>query len=579
MDSNISNDKSFLKMRNTIAISITFLFLSIIFLKAYKKSSQINPIKSNSFIDIKTNTSYNTKSKYNDININEKLIIGIDFGSINSGYSYLNGKDISKIINSRKTPTEIELSRESKQGIKYSYKASTSLMNYRQEELNKINFIKNFKHNVEYIYPNEKDIDKLNIIKQYFALMKKVILEEIEHNINQKVNEKNIKWIFSIPASWTIFQRQVIKNSTIESGMYNIEFIYESEAASLSMYYDKFIPNNLKQLKKNDKNIFMLLDAGGCTIDISLYEIIDNTGTMKEIFPTQSFFGGVQDISTKIIDILKKIIKKNKLEQMKNENPGNWLKMLRDIIKAIENTYSIDGKEIFEIRGNFEQKGENYIDYIIDEKDGKKYRINYEKPIIYFPSDLIGKIIEDNTNVIMHKIENYLKLFKVNSIMVTGGFSKNKIFRSKLEKDFNMINIEYLSSNDNVISKGSVIYSIHPFQIKSRKSTVTIGIQKNKDNDINFLVKKGEEIRNNSLVKYIKPNLQNQEYIDIYIYINDEENFTQFKKTDKVGKIVLKLNSSNMNIIIVKFNYNLIISFYAYYQNGEEIEGNLELEY
>ena len=579
MDSNISNDKSFLKMRNTIAISITFLFLSIIFLKAYKKSSQINPIKSNSFIDIKTNTSYNTKSKYNDININEKLIIGIDFGSINSGYSYLNGKDISKIINSRKTPTEIELSRESKQGIKYSYKASTSLMNYRQEELNKINFIKNFKHNVEYIYPNEKDIDKLNIIKQYFALMKKVILEEIEHNINQKVNEKNIKWIFSIPASWTIFQRQVIKNSTIESGMYNIEFIYESEAASLSMYYDKFIPNNLKQLKKNDKNIFMLLDAGGCTIDISLYEIIDNTGTMKEIFPTQSFFGGVQDISTKIIDILKKIIKKNKLEQIKNENPGNWLKMLRDIIKAIENTYSIDGKEIFEIRGNFEQKGENYIDYIIDEKDGKKYRINYEKPIIYFPSDLIGKIIEDNTNVIMHKIENYLKIFKVNSIMVTGGFSKNKIFRSKLEKDFNMINIEYLSSNDNVISKGSVIYSIHPFQIKSRKSTVTIGIQKNKDNDINFLVKKGEEIRNNSLVKYIKPNLQNQEYIDIYIYINDEENFTQFKKTDKVGKIVLKLNSSNMNIIIVKFNYNLIISFYAYYQNGEEIEGNLELEY
>lgn len=212
-------------------------------------------------------------------------------------------------------------------------------------------------------------------------------------------------------------------------------------------------------------------------------------------------------------------------------------------------------------------------------KKRKKYRINYDKPNIYFPSDLIGKLIEDNTNVIIHKIENYLKIFKVNSIMVTGGFSKNKIFLSKLEKDFNMINIEYLSSNDNVISKGSVIYSIHPFQIKSRKSTVTIGIQKNKYNDINFLVKKGEEIRNNSLVKYIKPNLQNQEYIDIYIYINDEENFTQFKKTDKVGKIVLKLNSSNMNIIIVKFNYNLIISFYAYYQNREEIEGNLELEY
>ena len=580
-----------------LIFSLIIILFSIILINIFKKSSQINSIEEeiiNSFIDIKDSPIDNSESKINSIN--EKYIIGIDFGSMNSGYSYVSLEDLSNIINIKKTSTEIELSRNDNKGMKYSSKASISLMNYRQEELNRINYIKNLKYyitnntnnnnlnNIGYIYPNinENDIDKLNTIKQYFILLKKDILEEINLNLKkkEKANDKNIKWIFAIPASWNQFQRQILKNITIESGMYNINFIYESEAVSLSLYYDKFISDKLKQ--RNKKNIFMIIDAGGYSIDISIYEFIDNKGTMKEIFPTHSYFLGILDISDKILKIFEKIFGKKNIEKIKNENPGEWIKTLRDIIKAIENTYNINGKEIFEIKGIFGQ-GKNYIDYIYDKKDYKKYRINYNKYEIYIPADLIGKIILDNINVIIYNIENLIKVFDINNIVITGGFSKNKIFQNEIEKNFNKINIEYLSSYDSAITKGAIMYGIQTQQIKSRKSTISIGIQKNeyngKLNNIDLLIKKGDEVKNVNLIKYIKPNIQNKDYIDIDIYINEEDYFEKFEEKDKSGKIVLKLNKNNKNIILVNINYNIIISFYAYYQNGEVVEGNLELEY
>ena len=579
-----------------LIFSLIIILFSIILINIFKKSSQINSIEEeiiNSFIDIKDSPIDNSESKINSIN--EKYIIGIDFGSMNSGYSYVSLEDLSNIINIKKTSTEIELSRNGNKGMKYSSKASISLMNYRQEELNRINYIKNLKYyitnntnnnnlnNIGYIYPNinENDIDKLNIIKQYFILLRKDILEEINLNLKkkEKANDKNIKWIFAIPASWNQFQRQILKNITIESGMYNINFIYESEAVSLSLYYDKFISDKLKQ--RNKKNIFMIIDAGGYSIDISIYEFIDNKGTMKEIFPTHSYFLGILDISDKILKIFEKIFGKKNIEKIKNENPGEWIKTLRDIIKAIENTYNINGKEIFEIKGIFGQ-GKNYIDYIYDKKDYKKYRINYNKYEIYIPADLIGKIILDNINVIIYNIENLIKVFDINNIVITGGFSKNKIFQNEIEKNFNKINIEYLSSYDSAITKGAIMYGIQTQQIKSRKSTISIGIQKNeyngKLNNIDLLIKKGDEVKNVNLIKYIKPNIQNKDYIDIDIYINEEDYFEKFEEKDKSGKIVLKLNKNNKNIILVNINYNIIISFYAYYQNGEVVEGNLELE-
>ena len=134
-------------------------------------------------------------------------------------------------------------------------------------------------------------------------------------------------------------------------------------------------------------------------------------------------------------------------------------------------------------------------------------------------------------------------------------------------------------SYNNVISKGSVIYGIHSQQIKTRISPVTIGIKNESSKNIEILVKKDDEIKNCLLTKIIRPNNQDQEYIKINIYISENNNPEKFEENDIKGIILLKLDKKNKGNIILNINYNIIISFFAVYENGDEINGNLELYY
>lgn len=579
-----------------ISIIIICIIIITLFFKWSKENEQIDIIENKikeedkyNFVDLKPSQLMN-----NDVIIkNEDVIVGIDFGIANSGYAYSYGGDMSKINNNKKISTEIELDRTTKKFKLFSSKASISLMNYRDEELKNIIFIKGFKYyfysdnyknkndNIFFIYPNECNIDKVNIITQFFIMLKNNILNEIKKNI--KFN--NIKWIFSIPSSWNQSEKQLIKNATLESGINNINYIYESEAEALSMYHDKYISNDIK----NKDNIFMIVDAGGYSIDITVYKIIDKQGSMEEIISTKSYNLGTFNILNQIIKILEEIFGKSNIDKVKKGNPGEWIKTLKDINNAIEDTYVIDGIEVFEINGNYGKK-DGYYDYIYDKKEGKKYRIKYSKYNIILPAGLIGKLIHENMNLIIQKIEQIMKYMKeenfyLNSIIVTGGFSKNKIFKKDFEENLkkNGIRVEYLSSYDNSITNGAVLYGMYPNQIIYRKSSVTIGIRKNDINNnndkIELLIKKGEIIKNYSIIKFIKPYNNDQEYIKINVYLSNEkfESFEKLEKNNLIGKIILKLDKKyNNKLIKLIINYNITINFNALYENGKVIDAYYE---
>ena len=95
--------------------------------------------------------------------------------------------------------------------------------------------------------------------------------------------------------------------------MYNLDIIYESEATSLAMLYDKSIPESIKQKNK----VFMLIDAGGYSIDITIYKIVDENGALRQITQTQSLNLGILDISCKILNILREIFGNNILNKIK----------------------------------------------------------------------------------------------------------------------------------------------------------------------------------------------------------------------------------------------------------------------
>ena len=595
-------NNNFFSIKNIINIMIIpFLiyFFYYIFIKD-DRSEELNTLekiiseeKKYYFYDVKPSELININNYNKDDNNrkNENLIVGIKFGNINSWYSYNFGKNISNIILKNQLSSELELNKYNKKGSKYSHKASVSLMNYKSDELEKIIFIRGFKtllyenyngteekaldndNIIFYQYNNDNNEDKLNIIKEYFQFLKNEIIAEIT-----KKNQKNfIKWVLAIPQNINQFEKQSIKNITADLEMYNLDLIYEFEAASLAMYYDKLIPESAKQ--KNQ--IFMLIDAGGYSIDITLYKIIDTNGGLKQLTQTQSLKLGILDISNKIINILKEIFGKDALNKIKKNEPGQWIKILNDIKKIIEYSNNINGIDIYKMDNYF---GKNAGNFTFKNKTIKVNNIN-----INFPLSLSGQIIFDNMNLINEKINDIIKYINqekkisIDNIIITGGLSRNRIFKEKIKSNFNnktFDNIYYLSYGANPISKGAVIYGINPEKIESRISPITIGIRNNnhynKNKNIELLIKKGEEIKN-YLIKYIKPYSNEQNFIKINVYISKEE-FNNLKEIEKnlAGRIIIKLKDNINEKIKLIIKYDTTINFYAFYENGEEAESFFE---
>ena len=582
----------YLSKKNAKNIIIT-LFVIIVFYFVFIKgdsSELLNTLekkileeKNYFFTDIKQSELINIINN-NKINSHENLIIGIKFGNIYTSYSYNLGKNISTIVSEKKSSTELELSKETKKGLKHSYKASVSLTNYNINELKSIIFFKGFKsllyddgdginNNMYYQYNSDK-IDNTNIIlKEYFTLLKNDILL----NLDKKYKNIPIKWIFAIPENLNQYEKQLIKNITTELEMYNLNFIYESDASSLAMYNDRSIPFSVKQQNKT----FMLIDAGGHSIDITIYKILDEQGTLKQIMQTQNLNLGIFDISNKIINVFKEIFGEKEIEKVKKNEPGEWIKILNDINKIIENTYRINGIEEYEIN-NFLRKKEGNFTF-----DNQTIKIN--KFNINFPLSLSGKFISENIDLLNEKINEIIQELKkkqnlnINNIIVTGGLSRNKIFKEKLKSNFSEDDnfIHYLSSYENDISKGAVFYGMNPDKIKNKISPITLGIRKNdiknKKENIELLIKKGEEMKNINLIKYIKPKSTEQKYIKINIYLSKDD-YKDLKELENnlQGAIILKLDENQKGYIKLIINYDITINFFAYYENGKDVESFLE---
>lgn len=525
----------------------------------------------------------NGKNKINkNDKINHKIVVGIDFGTVGSGYSYSLENDISKIKSMKKTPSEIILSKEKQNGLIYSYSAPITMMNYNQKELSKILYIKAIKSlinsknetindNLCYFFPNDITLNIRDDITSYFSMMKKDILKDLK-----VFNENQILWILAIPSNWDEFQKQLIHKSLIDSGITNIKMIYESEAASLSIFSDKYIDKVYK--KRN--NYFLLIDFRSSSASFSINKIEDNYGSIKPIFTFIKDDIGSNYITIEIINIFFSLIGNTTINQVKSNNPRSWIKFLKEINNAIENTKSINGREIFEITNIFNDESDKKFIY-----REIKYHLKFNKFIIQLPSILIGNIILNNISKInLYLDDMYINLknskINLNSVIITGGFSQNKIIKNEIYKYFEEKNIpiSYILSYEYAISKGCVLYGINPEKLLPKKSSVTLGIFNFLKNKMEILIKKGDEIKNEiNLVKFIKPQLENQKYVHIFIYITDKDiNDNQELKGYLFGRFLIKTHKNIEKIqLIIKYDTYLTLSAINY-DTGVLIESEFQ---
>ena len=439
---------------------------------------------------------------HHDLNDNKiieeknKIIIGLDFGSTQSGYQIFydskidfEGEEAQSIIT-----TELIFDLYFKKGLSIGIEAK----NYPKENIEsekKLYFTK-FKRNLD---PKNKNImanstipiggqlENDIVIKEFLVLMKEHILKNVK-KINY-TNLKDIKWILTVPPLLDENAKNKMRELAIKAEMNDVEIALEPEVASLAIFHDKNIDKDLFK----PQNTFLIVDMGGLTVDFTAMKILDENHNLEQLLEPVSFAFGSNFINDEIINIIETAYGKDKLENVKKTNYKLWEKTL-DEIEEKKKIISYNEAGNFNITINFNEKKCGFW------RDNCKCKYNdtdipYTSTHISIPNHLILKIINNLGDKIIDKIKQKINSkIDFNYVVITGGFSQNKILEKRLNDSLkSQVDLIFLSEPEKTVMKGAAIYGIMPNQIIKRIMPISLGISLDENKFITF-VKRGESV-------------------------------------------------------------------------------------
>ena len=519
----------------------------------------------NKNIDI--NKVNNDKTKFN-------TIVGIDFGSINSGYYIIFNSLDEKDIIYDEISSQIILDKIDGVGLRIG---GNAYERFKLEKNNKYilyfsSLIKNFDPRInDNLIKSDYSGDeiKLKIVVKEFMRKTK---EEIEEKIKERKNNYNlneIKWVIAVPPLWDIKGKKFMEDAAEKAGMFNLDVIFEPEAIYSSLFKEdnKIIDEYLQKNKT-----FLIVDAGGYTIDFNAYRILDDNN-LEQLMNPVSIVNGSSFINEKIFALFKNFVGEKKIKKNDYLSIKSILDSIENGKKDIDNGRSLKldikpfkiqckSKSVFSSIKNTIFPSPDICTKIVN-----KEKFTYDNNGLMIPYEYISNIIEQTTTNIIFYLEHILaKIDHIDLIVFTGGFSANKIFKEKIEEYKKGHNSEIIFMKDTKIEvmKGAALFALRPNHIIKRIIPITIGVTsyelKNTNEACNYeyidenknetrcykyliLVQKKESIKENQIIN----RLIYVTYKRIYIYYSYEKEINK-KNKFVLGYIDSNLDESNNNI-------------------------------
>ena len=568
-----ANEDKFYYLKGFI-ILIVGIGIGIGIIYYFPKKIKDVPIKPNPVNNKTTNITNSSNVKYSYIDEDEnknadlypKVIVGIDFGSSYSGLAYsLKNNKIIEADEQYIHPTEIILEKDTNKSYKFGRQAHnlyTQNPKYAYFTKMKTELDPGLKKNkeTEYTikaeYPKNYTISLKIIIKEFLEAMANEAIKKLNRRKASKIYTKDdIKWVVTTPAIWDEIGKQITRDAAIEAGMEDITIALEPEAASLMMYKDQSVDN--KNKKKGQ--IFMLIDAGGYTVDITINEIVDKKGNLKQLSPPYGGALGSMNINNDIADIFEQVYGKQYIDEIKEKKYKIWRKILESI-ESVKTSFigDSDADNILIDVNFFEQK---FCEKLC-QKNTTFGIIEYDNNELIISRKIMESIILNRVNKIIDSIKKLIEFnkdIKIDMMALTGGFSNCDILYRELKKNFYnpQRNIVQLDKPSFSVMIGAVIYGKRPSKIVSRISPYTIGdfvytydidnkiclsYDNNEDGKTCYYfdkyITKGDSVDNNYVVKrsYI-PHNKGQTGVNFILYRSIKQNVKDIKNKEEMEKI------------------------------------------
>ncbi|XP_063411133.1 heat shock 70 kDa protein 12A-like [Mytilus trossulus] len=237
---------------------------------------------------------------------------------------------------SMSTPTCLLLNKD-KEFVAFGYEAENEYAEVILDgETDDYYFMKSFTT----LLHNNKDVTDDMIIKdvtgktlpasEVFRLSIKYLVSHLIQTLDKRgegVGHEDLKWVLTIPSSWTETAKHIMKLSAEKAGIQSDHLVMVPESASAYIYYQTLRSQDNKQ-KQQDGAEYMVVNLGGFAADITV--IKRQNDKLIESYHTTDNSCGSTFVNKQFFHIFDEISGESVMKNLKENDPLFYLDIERE---------------------------------------------------------------------------------------------------------------------------------------------------------------------------------------------------------------------------------------------------------
>jgi hypothetical protein len=432
-----------------------------------------------------------------------RVVIAIDFGSSRSGYAYafLHDRRISRrtawpdqAFHYPKTSTNL-LCEPSGAVTAWGYTARKEMARLRRERRHHgYSHVTGFKVALRKGRPSvhgpvfrvgARTFQVVKLVADYLRQLKDFALHELQGGTSGLLKEHDVRWCLTIPAIWTDAEKRWMRVAAEQAGMVapgaepsRLRMALEPEAAALYCLEQELGADpNLSQLKPGTR--FMIVDAGGGTVDITVHEVDADGPALKEVIPGAGSMHGAMQVDAGFREFLETRLGADVVERFRNEEPYAHVKLMDEWEQAKCNyrpgtamTFVPLATELYRLlRDHYPA----VLERLRTSQNGDEDALHLDEATMegIFAPTLAGVV-----DTVKRQFE---RLGDVNChyLFLVGGFANSVLLQQRIRKAFadRVLKIIIPPDPGAAVLTGAVSYGLDPSRIRARRARMTYGLR------------------------------------------------------------------------------------------------------
>ena len=336
-----------------------------------------------------------------------------------------------------------------------------------------------------------KPLSALTVFALSIEFLTTDMLKFGENKIAGGITTDDVHWILTVPAIWTDSAKQFMRKAAIAGGIRSdkLTIALEPEAASIFCRHlplDRFEDLSGENIAKYPPGTkYMVLDAGGGTVDITIHEIT-KSGGLKEIQAASGGGWGGILVDKAFEDLLTDILGDDVYDEFRRKELEDWIDLGR--------TFELKKKTVDPIKDNrvnmklplsmiklFKQMKGHALENVIPEtKYASEMELRGDK--VRFESNLMKSLFGNSIELTVKHVRTLMKernVRDIKAILMVGGFSESPMLQDAIKQSFRSVKVIIPKEAATAVLRGAVCFGHNPSVVTERVLKYTYGVRCN----------------------------------------------------------------------------------------------------